>query len=696
MNGGGMAQTLADRLATVAASGQAITFSAVGLPPSDVDSEAAAVAAGPCAPLLAEAIARAFSDGIDATWHEAAGRFPEGLADQRSLLALTSALETLLSAPAAAQKLGRPLSRVLLEDLSEAVQQMPLLAAARLEGAIRLAVAQMVSPYQVWEALEELTTDAPEDFLEHLPRILGVALDCWAQRETAITASVRGLLEQLSHTEAADVDALFELGCDQLRSALTAADLAEVSRFLTQARRYFAAAAAAEDARDDARAYTAACDAVLGFAAGNASQVTAAAERLEQALERHVAWLHGTHQPAWLRPRQSADVAWGRLVLQLREAAQQLQAPVWMEPWQALDAVLAAHRAARTMRPVGADQNSAAGLVTLVEPAIEDRFLREQNFLAILRHAAAHPQDHPAGGFDAATATAVLTRIEARESSAPTENSVGAGEDDEEAGSSERLYRIAPTVMATLGLDRARHVAAGLDDTALADVEGIAYTNDVARLKASDPLIIPLLDRILGELGQHPGFTGNVRTTFGALVETTLLFLKSRSDLTRSSLHGSGKKDDPPYDYRRKPEKGQRTAVEADLQRDFHGWLMGSPLHSVVQVEPINVEMGRADVMVHFGSLRYLTEIKQDANDNSRLHIEDQYLAQAAQYTNTGAPFGQLLVLDLTPKTTTSGTLRIDELTWTTTHRPDGATTDRCVVAGIVTGNRITPSAYSR
>ncbi|MEU3297411.1 hypothetical protein ABZ722_34395 [Streptomyces longwoodensis] len=108
------------------------------------------------------------------------------------------------------------------------------------------------------------------------------------------------------------------------------------------------------------------------------------------------------------------------------------------------------------------------------------------------------------------------------------------------------------------------------------------------------------------------------------------------------------------------------------------------------------MSMGRADVMAHFGSLRYLTEIKQDATDNDPQYLEGRYLTQAAEYSTTNAPFGQLLVLDLTPKDDTQGNLRVDEAAWTTTHRPHGATTGRAVVVGIVAGNRTTPSAYSR
>ncbi|MDQ0710663.1 hypothetical protein QFZ55_000115 [Streptomyces luteogriseus] len=84
------------------------------------------------------------------------------------------------------------------------------------------------------------------------------------------------------------------------------------------------------------------------------------------------------------------------------------------------------------------------------------------------------------------------------------------------------------------------------------------------------------------------------------------------------------------------------------------------------------------------------------SSSGPRSKPEHKEQAQESEYTNTNAPFGQLLVLDLTPKTSSSGTLRVDEVAWLATHRPRGATTDRLVLAGIVTGNRLTPSAYSR
>ncbi|WP_406318552.1 hypothetical protein [Streptomyces sp. NBC_00118] len=687
---------LADRLAVLAAAGEStLTLDAVGLPAEQLQDEVSAVAAGPMAPLLAEAVTHALDSG-DPTWAEAAQGFARGFADQHSVLALSQSLETLLGSAAAAKAIGKTLNSALLDGLPDTVTSGPLLAAARLEGAVRLAASQAVRPYQVWEVLEELPADGPDDFLERLPRILGVALDCWAQQEETVTTAIRELLTRLSVDEAADVDALFELGCDRLRSALSASDLSRVSTQIVEARGLFAAAEAAEEARDDAAAYLAVCDAVLGFTAGNSTQVAEAADRIEAALERRTAWLHGAHQPSWLQPRRSAELAWSGLVLRLRAAAQALGASVWMNSWEALDAVLAAYSAARTVQPLGTDQQ-LPGLAAMVEPAIEEGVVRRQAFLSALRHAVTHPDEYVGPLFDAATASTVLQRIDAREATSPStgDEPTNQGDDDPDGPGSHRLYRLAPTVVRQLGLDQALRLFSGLDDTALAVAEGLAHNGDVARLRASDPLIVPLLDAILRELSEHPAFIGEVRQTFGLLVEQTLLFLKSRSDLTRTSLFGAGKKDDPKYDYRRKPEKGQREAAEADLQRDFHGWLLAGPLHGIVQVEPIDVGMGRADVMVHFGALRYLTEMKQDGNNNSRAYIEEKYLTQEAEYTNTNAPFGQLLVLDLTKKTDAAGTRRIDELSWVASLRPKGADIERYVLAGIVTGNRITPSAYS-
>ncbi|GAA0473970.1 hypothetical protein [Streptomyces olivaceiscleroticus] len=689
---------LVDRLTELAADGQAITFPAIGLPPGAVADQASDVAAGPFAPYLAEAVADAY-DRSDEQWQPAATAFPRGLAAQSSVLHLSASMDALLHSPAAAKALGKHLNTALLDGLLARVEAAPLLAAARLEGAVRLAVAGAVNPFKVWQVLEDVPSDGPEDFLERLPRLLGLILDHWANEE-AIVDTVRPLLQELTYDEATDVDAMFELGCDLLRRALSSTDLGAVTTHLAQARKQFDTAARAEEARHDARSYAAVCDAILAFGREDAAAITRAADEIAEALDQRDAWLHRTHQPDWLRPRRSAEIAWHRLILQLRAAATTLQDDAWMDAWQALDTVLSAYSAARTVCPLAG--GTSEGLAVLVQPAIEDGFLRQQAFLAQLRRATEETEQHTSRSFDAATASALLNAIDSaaqqREAHSAGSSTAGGDTDDDDPGGAAlaRLQRLAPTLLLLLRERLALSIARALDDQQLLAIEGVAYDSDVARLKATDPLIVPKLDQLMTELATHPSFTGEVRRTFSALAEQTLLFLKSRSDITRTNLFGSTKKNEPPpFDYRRKP-LGKRKPLEADLQRDFHQWLQGGPLHNVVIVEPDDVAMGRADVMVHFGAIRYLTEIKRDAKDNGRKYLESCYLTQAAEYSNTNAPFGQLLILDLTPKDDTQGNLRVDEVVWTTVHRPRAATTDRAVVVGIVAGNRTTPSAHSR
>ncbi|WP_086828557.1 hypothetical protein [Streptomyces sp. NRRL B-24572] len=698
---------LTERLSDLAAAGHAISFDSVDLSPDIVLAEIEDVAAGPLAPLLAEAVTHAF-DHAEQGWHEAASRFPIGLARQLSLLHTTATLETLFRSIETTKALAKRLNSALLAGLDDLVRSQPLVAAARLEGAVRLAVSNAISPIKVWGTLEELDdTEAPEDFVERLPRLIGLGLDRWSNEEQAITEALRGMLERLAADEASDTDAFVELGYDKLRSAMTSQSLAQVSEYLEAARSWFHAADAAEEARHDAQAYGAVCDSLLAFTTGNTPALREAADRLEAALDQQRAWNWGMHQPAWLQPQAAADVAWSRLVLQLRRAAELLQDDVWMEPWEALDYVLTAYRSARTVCPVGSRDGS--GLSILVDPAIEDSFLRQQALLAQLRRAVAQPERHPGSSFDHATASALLARVDqqlaARSAPAPRGSGTEAGDDatEEAPGEAEadRAHRFAPTAVRKLGLEFTAGLAAKIDDDELKKIDGLAYMEDITRLQNSDPVVVPMLNRFLKELGTFPDFIGETRRTFSVLVEQTLLFLKAAADLDTATAFGEGRYDASGKrikirDYRRRFDKedGDLVPLENDLQLHFYNWLIGGQISNLIQVEPVNQAMGRADVLVHFGSRQYLTEIKKNHTKNDRRYLESKYLAQAAEYSNTNVPFGQLLVLDLTEKDKV-GSLRVDELAWTAKHRPPGATVDRAVVAGVVTGNRYIPSDFS-
>ena len=704
---------LGDRLAALVAAARPLTLSATSLPLGQVLVDAPDVAAGPFAPLLAEALCASLPDSA---WEPVAEPFLTGLPRQASVLHLSDTVDVLLTHPVSVRAHAARLLAVLLDDLSSAVARQPLLAAVRLTSAVRLALGGVASPFRVWDALEQLSVrDAPADFVEFLPRTVGAALDRWAGDATAAN-TLRGLLTDLAQLESSATDAQYELGCDSLRAALSHTDLAQVTEGIVQARRHFGTACA-DEARLDAQALSVACSAVLAFTRGDLAAVASTAGELAGVAAQRTAWLHGTHQPLWTRPRRSAEIAWQHLVLTLERAAQQLADPAWLNPWEALDQVLAAYSATRTTQPLGGPDPGAGfgpgtGLAQLVKPTVEDAFLRQQHLLALLERAIDTTQTAPTQvpAFDQQTAQALLARVRAQQArgadagqlASPdgADGAAGCGDAETDGAGGDpvrEVSRYAPTFLRVMGTNKALALATGVRDPGLlAMVEDVAILAEGSRYDASDPVVTPLLDGIVDQLSRHPGFAGEVRKTFPLLIHQTVLFLRSRLDLTQSTLLGSRRRGEPrDFDYRLRPPSGQPLPLEGDLHRDFHLWLRGGPLADLVSVEEIDVALGRADVVTQFGSLRYRTEVKKEDRDVSLQHLEAAYVAQAAEYGNTNVPFGQLLVLDLTPKTDTGGSLRLDELVWVARHRPAGASTDRLVVVGVLPANRLTPSEYS-
>jgi hypothetical protein len=685
---------LAERLAVVAGDGAVASWAE--LDELAVADHAEEIAASPLAPVLAQALTAA-ANASPPGWEGASANFVTGLPNQTSLLALASSLEELLASPPTVQAQGVRLHDALLDGLTAAIADNPLLAAGRLEGAVRLAVADAVTPFAVLSRLTLPSHDAPEEFAERLPRLLGAAMDRWADN-SAFAEPIRRALDQLRHHEAAAVDAMFEISCDHLRAALSAGTLPAAMEALTTARAGFATVDAAEEGRHDARAYAAACDAILAFSAQDSLRLADAKQRLAEALEQRDAWLTAMHQPSWLRPRLAAELAWQRLALVLDAATEYLSHPVWFNVWEALDAVLQAYRQARTMRPIPSSSDST-GLAAIIEPAIEGAILRQQSQLAALSRSVSEASKPTTPAFDVPTAELLLTRIEVLAAGArdrqPRSSSSGSddgdrSDDEPHPPNTTRLHTLAPALTRVLGEQKAAMLAEGLDDDSLRTVEGLAYSGDLTRSRTSHPVLDPLLDEILRELAQSPAFVGETRSTFGLLVEQTLLFLFSRADLTTKTwgLHKEKNKD-----YRRLLKKGEKRPLEEDLQQDYHQWLATGQLAGLCSVEMSDVATGRADVLVTFGTIRYLTEIKRETARADKAKLEAKYLQQAAEYGNTNVPFGQLLVLDLAPHP--DGTSRIDESIWVARHRPQGTNRDRSVVVGVVAGNRPTPSGLS-
>jgi hypothetical protein len=426
------------------------------------------------------------------------------------------------------------------------------------------------------------------------------------------------------------------------------------------------------------------------------ARLAQATDQLTTALEQREAWLSRMHAPSWLQPRRAAELAWQRLVLLLKAAAERLSETVWMDVWEALATVLDAYAQARTVRPLPGVE-ATPGLAAVVEPAIADAILRQQSLLAALRRSVTEVSRLDPPPLDAHTAELLLTRIEAvatgqRERRSRSSRPVSDEDDDEEPHQADtaRLHRLAPALVHALGERQASDLAADLNDDKLQVLEGLVHNSELSRSRTAHPVLDPLLEDLLRQLAESPHFVGHVRATFELLLEQTLRFLLSRADLTTKTWGVHKEKD---KDYRRQLKEAERRPVEADLQQDYYQWLATGQLGGSVSVEPTDIATGRADVIVTFGTLRYLTEIKRELSNSTRAKLENKYVRQAAEYGNTNVPFGQLLVLDLTPHP--YGAPRFDESVWLARHRPPGTTTDRLVIVGAVAGNRPTPHDLS-
>ncbi|WP_051494821.1 hypothetical protein [Nocardia nova] len=158
--------------------------------------------------------------------------------------------------------------------------------------------------------------------------------------------------------------------------------------------------------------------------------------------------------------------------------------------------------------------------------------------------------------------------------------------------------RITDTGRATVEAVRAggrQHIRNALGGWSIEDLRQLAALNHrmvddfLANAEHSDdPIVDPLLDWIVADLSTRPGFIGEVRPTYSALILQTLLFLRSRLDLTRT--------------------------------------------------EPVDLALGRGDLIVRFGSLRYLAEIKREESDSSREHTERRNLEDGRAGVDCDSP----------------------------------------------------------
>lgn len=623
----------------------------------------AGLAAGPLAPLAARALAA----GAGAGWQKPVRDFAAGLAGQTSILALQESVDALLDGPAA--DAGPALHDAMLDRLVEIVSATPSLAAVRLEAAVRTALSGAARPFLVLDRLAACPNGLPEEYLEALPGLVGIALEAWGT-DDAVAAPLVEVLEALAGS-AAEGGAAHELACRRMRQALVAPEPDTAAAGLAEAAAMFAEAEALDEDRDDSAAYRACCEAVTAFARGDRRAVADWTDELTAVLDRRAAWHLGAHLPAWRAGARDAETAWLAFVLDLRQAAVRLGEDSWLEARAAAGQLAAVYAAERALDP-------APGLLAAVRPAVVTGISGNAVLLGQLARmveddlASGDPVLPPAAAAVLAAARAVPQGGDDADRLANRDRALG------------RVRRLAPSLLA-LGDDACEQLAA-LGDAALRDAEAVA--GPLQARPPEHPTLARMRDSAVAALEVNPRFVGEARAAMTALLERTLTFLLDRYDRGGPLMDGM-------KDIIGVPKKGQALSVEADLQFEFYVWLAGPwEFAGRVGVERSDIATGRADVTVRFGDILLVTEVKRELSNATPQALERSYLGQAAEYSGSGEPFGQLLVLDLTDHTT--GVRPLPDLAWVAERRVDPEASAQHVVVAVVVGNRPTPRRVKR
>lgn len=643
--------------------------------PQEVGPATVMLAETALAPLAARAVAAAV-DSEPSEWVQVAVDYTTHLGEQTSYLALAESLDELLDSPATARHVGAAIRATMLNEHERHVLERPDLAAARLEGALRTALVGAVTPYLVLHQLSVVPSSAPDSYVAALPRLIGIALDRWDSDET-LTAPLLNSLERLRENDASAAAAVFEVGCGQLRSALRA-EGSDALIHLHAAQEFFAEATAIDPDRDDAAAYAAVCQAVLAFSAGDASALVVATELAEDAIQKRITWHLGAHLPSWRTPILGAEVQWLGLVLDLRQAMARLRERSWLHVSSAIGQLTRVYSAERATQP-------ASGLAGVLRPAIENRLTENAVLVDQLARAIEHDRSSETPRLPAG-ADALHAAISQYSSSAPATEEMGAADaapapDDVET----RLHEAAELLRALPGGVVAL-VARAATDEELRQIAAMLVPALTPGIE-THPALGSMRKRLLDELQANPSFLAEAAAVVTALLEATLTFMLDRYDRGGPMLPGL-------KNILRPLAKGEAPPEEKEFQGEFFVWLANSPQFAGrASLETPDVATGRVDVIVRVGDVQIVTEIKRELKDASRSAIEEQYVSQASAYAGSNVPFSQLLVLDLTDHS--GGVPSLPDLAWVVEHRVSKEASPRHIVAGVVVGNRPTPSALS-
>jgi hypothetical protein len=196
-----------------------------------------------------------------------------------------------------------------------------------------------------------------------------------------------------------------ERGIIQISIALEQDTLPAIAEGLDTAEATLRLAVAANVERRDARLYHLVVQTLLPVAhQTRPPSASLSLELRELAILRNL-WDAPAPGAEWLVPSPSAELEWVPLADDLHRLASHLVQPSWFDAAQAMDSVLRAYSASRSVRP------NLADISLLVKPAIEAAFVRERGLLAHLEQWISYDRGQEVGPNDATILRENVSRL---------------------------------------------------------------------------------------------------------------------------------------------------------------------------------------------------------------------------------------------------------------------------------------------
>lgn len=546
--------------------------------------------------------------------------------------------------------LARSLHHAFLEQSAASTRYHATRSQALL-GAMYLSQDRPVLLRKLQAHLLDIDLDDDGDYLRHVARIQGLVLAHVEDKD------LYRQLEQLIDIPDAEDEASFALGLLDIAQALedTARESAIAS--FTRAHARMKQALAATEARHDAALYAACLDILLDFQNGERSDVIRVKiESIRTSAAEYSAYLipsdRRTSSKGWLGASLLEGIYWSELGNRLSRLDLSLLKSAWLDAARIIEEELV--RVFYASRSI-LKRSSDGGIETILRPQITAAMQRERHRLSLLDQWLEENGNDTEPNAVAAMRAQIFSAMEASLNRNPTEAAAAAA------------VVAAPIDALLAGRFSAMRVLA---DTMTEEFFG-----------GNDPVFADVLEGIHRSLLDNPDYKGSAQALFLTVLYYTLSFLKSRESVTRTSIKGI----DYLFDL-----STENPPVEADLQKDYFGFLQATPLEPIATSELRGRAHGRVDIDFAHVGFKTVAELKKTDRDMSLARLVVEFGNQAGAYQRTNIQLCVLMVLDLVDRG--GGSDHIRNLVEVVRHRPPSGTADFDIVAFRIQGRKRTPS----